>query len=140
MSPEMRGDSFLSRILVVDDDRECAAELTELLICLGYEASPAHSLSEARAICENRIFDFALVDVELGADSGVDLAIQWRAAGNGVPRPFLLSGRKLSCAEQTLLEGTVLTLSKPLDLDLLEALIVQQGERPERNPGNSDAV
>ena len=62
------------RVLLIDDDRDFADGLYDLLEPRGYRIDVAYTAEEAR----RRLADFdaqvALVDVRLGAQSGVDLA------------------------------------------------------------------
>ncbi len=75
-----------TRVLLVDDHDVMRAGLALLLTeVLGIEASEAHDAESARTMIADRTFDLVLLDVRLGATSGVDLLRSLRAEGNQVP-------------------------------------------------------
>lgn len=100
------------RILVVDDDRDAAEELVELLECHGYVARSASDLATARDAVASFDPDWALVDLLLGPESGLDLVREWGAAAR--PRVVLVSGL------DPMPEPGVPSLLKPIDLAQLE--------------------
>lgn len=84
------------RVLVVEDHQAIAKGLTLLLRGEGIEvAGTAHGLSQAREMIARRRPDVAIVDIDLGAESGLDLIPAACATGMRVlmygedPRPGL---------------------------------------------------
>lgn len=84
------------RVLVVEDHQAIAKGLTLLLRGEGIEvAGTAHCLSQGRELAARRRPDVAIVDMDLGAESGLDLIPAARATGMRVlmycddPRPGL---------------------------------------------------
>lgn len=112
------------RVLVIDDDTECAGELAELLESYGCETGVAATLSQARDVAEALQPHCAIVDVVMGPDSGIDLALEWAAEGRESPRVVLLSGRALNAAELARFDGPPPPmLLKPADISRLLTLI-----------------
>lgn len=110
------------RVLVVDDDIDCAEELAELLGCIGCLAEVATSPAEARACVARERFDLALVDLHLGTDSGLTLVADW-AHGAG-PRVVVISGRALRADEQARIGANPpFCLTKPVDMARVEAVL-----------------
>jgi two-component system alkaline phosphatase synthesis response regulator PhoP len=64
----------MSRILVVEDEKNVGLTLTERLKKEGFEITWSQSLEEAKFETENRKFDLALLDVGLPDGSGFDIA------------------------------------------------------------------
>lgn len=111
------------RILLVEDDADSAEELAELLESYGWSVGTAHTTREAEQLRTASEFDLAIIDLELGADSGVDLALQWGALAPAL-HIVLLSGRKLSQPEQARLGRKIPdVLIKPLEMGALLAAL-----------------
>ncbi|HEX4947261.1 MAG TPA: sigma-54 dependent transcriptional regulator [Blastocatellia bacterium] len=62
-----------AKVLIVDDDPEFGAVAQHLVEVEGYGASLATSGSEALQACREQAFDVILLDLLLGADSGLDV-------------------------------------------------------------------
>jgi DNA-binding NarL/FixJ family response regulator len=63
------------RVLLIDDNRGFLNAATRLLEAEGVTvAGTASSAAEARQLADSTSADAALVDIKLGADSGIDLA------------------------------------------------------------------
>ena len=77
-----------TRLLIVDDDPEITSALVRGLRLHGYEAESANRADLALARLQDGGIGVAIVDVMLGADSGLDLVRQARA--NGVTMPILM--------------------------------------------------
>lgn len=118
-------------VLIVDDDADSASEMAELLDLSGYRAFVATSLAEARAICLEAHPDCALVDIRLGKENGLDLALEWQ--GEDAPDVLLLSGAELTAAQAALFETPPPILLKPADLRSLSAFL--EAARARRTPG-----
>lgn len=118
-----------ARVMVVDDDAECAGELAELLESFGYAVVTAHSVPQARSVQSREDPDCALVDLRLGSQSGLELAMEWQGAAR--PRLLLLCGAEPSRAELAGFAGKVPSiLLKPCPVEQLIAWI-DQGIEPD---------
>ncbi len=66
----------ISTVLVADDNSNLAEALTDVLTQWGYNALAVHSKAEARRLCRDFRPDFALVDLFIGPDSGLETAAE----------------------------------------------------------------
>lgn len=66
------------QILVVDDDREIARLLTELLERYDYQVQVAHSAEAARQLLNARPFDLVILDVLMPGETGTELCLHIR--------------------------------------------------------------
>jgi signal transduction histidine kinase len=84
----------LSKLLVVEDHRDTAFALRQLLQRRGYEVRLAHSVAEALGMAENFAFDILITDLGLPDGTGIELfeTLKHRQ-GSGLPlRGVALSG------------------------------------------------
>lgn len=65
-------------VLVVDDDLLILDMLRALLAGAGYEVDTASTVAEAQRKVQRRLPSIAVVDVNLGVESGLDLVRLWR--------------------------------------------------------------
>lgn len=73
------------RLLIIDDDPEITSALARGLALHGYEAQTENRADRALEELKQGDFAGAIVDVMLGADSGIDLVREARAAGATLP-------------------------------------------------------
>jgi DNA-binding NtrC family response regulator len=82
-------------VLVVDDEVEVCRILDRMLRINQYRVETSHSVAEALAIIEVRLFDLYVVDYKLQDGCGLDVAERIRSKGNQAPI-LLLSGNVLT--------------------------------------------
>jgi CheY-like chemotaxis protein len=114
-------------VLVVDDHRDSAESLCELLGLEGYHARPAFDAEGAQQLIGGRVWLAVVLDVQMPGRDGVDPAREWR--GRLVPAPPLmiaLTGRVDAEVQRPGLFDLV--LQKPLDPDRLLAALRQRCE------------
>lgn len=103
------------RILVVDDHDEVAQIIKNDLESEGHEVVVARTLPEASSVAhDDRLFDLAIVDVMLGADSGYDLAAEL-VSRSGEYLPVLLVTAGEIDREKGFAAGADDFIAKPLD-------------------------
>lgn len=78
-------------MLVADDSPVVRAALRRALAAAGFEALEAGSLEEARAIDASQLFA-AVLDLDLGDGTGLDVARALSAAHPSLPYVFFSSG------------------------------------------------
>lgn len=117
-------------VLIVDDDTDSASEMAELLELSGYQTLVAHSLDEARQSCARIDPDCALIDVRLGTESGLELALEWQAQER--PAVMLLSGAELTRAQAAQFTSAPPLLLKPASLERLADWLEAQKTRAGR--------
>lgn len=82
------------RILVVEDDADLGRGLKAELGREGYAADHAAGIVAARALFETYDYDLVVLDITLGADSGLDLLTELRGANPGIPVLGLTARRR----------------------------------------------
>ena len=118
----MTAPSHPLRVLLVDDHEDTNRMLTLLLKRRGYEVRSATSIAEAVAANESGACDVLVSDMNLPDGSGVDLLSK-------LPSPPTLGGIVVSGLssdddiDRVKAAGYKGYLSKPVDLDKLEAMI-----------------
>jgi len=68
----------MSRVLIVDDDRDHAESLADVLDMRGHQPELAHSGEEALDRVRSSDFDFVLLDVKLPGINGVETFLEMR--------------------------------------------------------------
>lgn len=108
----------MARILIVDDEPLIAMMLEDWVADLGHEpVGPAHSVAEATALLEGPI-DAGVVDLTLGAESGVPIVEALAARG----APFVYATGQ----DETQLDGLPpagAVLLKPYSFGAFEAAL-----------------
>lgn len=137
------------RILVVDDDRDNADSLAELLEMEGHTVSTAYSAAEAEAAYAKNDFDLAFIDVIMPGKSGLDSFLEIRRARPGA-KVFMMTGYSVEqLIQQAMDRGALGVLSKPVDIgQVLEAvdharpsgIVVVPGGEPGLAPQLKDAI
>jgi len=117
----------MSRVLVVDDNRDLADNLVEVLDAEGHEARAAYDAQHALQCAEQFAFDAALVDIRMPGMDGVALVHHLM---RGHPRSSYMFMTGYS-SEPTLAEAAAVSqravLGKPLDIPRLLRLVVAAG-------------
>ncbi|MGJ4929267.1 response regulator [Bradyrhizobium sp. HKCCYLS2038] len=111
------------RILLVEDDDEVAALVSEMLRQLGYEVTRASSAAAALgALADGRTVDLVFSDVMMpGGMNGVELAREIQKRRGDMP--ILLTSGYSGAAVHTAREAGVRILSKPYRIDELAAAL-----------------
>jgi signal transduction histidine kinase/CheY-like chemotaxis protein len=120
---EQRRPAPMGSVLVVEDDDEVAALVTEMLEQLGYKVTRAASAAAALgALSNGRAVDLVFSDIMMpGGMNGVDLAREIRRRRDNLP-VLLTSGYAEASQESAAAEG-VRVLPKPYRLDELAAAV-----------------
>ena len=120
----------LGHVLLVEDDEEVAALVTEMLAQLGFEVTRTASANAALgALANERVVDLVFSDVMMpGGMNGVDLAREVKRRRPGLP-VLLTSGYAEAAAADAGAEGIML-LPKPYRLEALAATISEALNQP----------
>ncbi len=113
----------LPRLLLVEDDRELASMLEEILVSAGYAVDLARDGQAGLHLGLTHAYDVVVLDRGLPAIEGLDLLARWRGRGVTVP-VLVLSALGLARERVEGLDaGAEDYLAKPFDLDELLARI-----------------
>ncbi|MCI0526411.1 MAG: response regulator, partial [Nitrospira sp.] len=66
-------ESLERRVLIVDDDRDFAESLVDILEPRGYQFAVAHSIEDAQEVAKDFDAQVALLDIRLGRSNGLNL-------------------------------------------------------------------
>jgi CheY-like chemotaxis protein/nitrogen-specific signal transduction histidine kinase len=114
-----------SRILIADDNRDAADSLSMLLELAGHEVRVAHLGRAALSLAQAFRPDVAFLDIGMPDLSGYEVAQELRREswGQGIQLIALTGWGQEKDRQQALEAGFNQHLTKPIDPDLLEALI-----------------
>ena len=112
------------RVLVVDDNKDAAESLADLLRMLGHEADVAHDGPSALAKLGMSAPDVVLCDIGMPGMSGYEVAKAVRAGGNRGVRLVALSGyAQADDVKRAMEAGFDAHVAKPPDPDELARLL-----------------
>ncbi|MCD6567809.1 MAG: PAS domain S-box protein, partial [Dehalococcoidia bacterium] len=127
-------------ILVVDDEVSLASNLQDILEAEGYHVGVAHDGGAALALCRERAFDLAIVDIKLPDISGLDLINKLTEISSGMLYIIITGYASLESAIEAVREEKVIAYeTKPLDLDRLLAFIRQVAARKKAEEGKEES-
>lgn len=89
--PPPQASPWSERVLLVEDDDDFAASLTQCLAGAGFAVERARGVHDAAAALEREGFSYAVVDFDLGEGYGSEVVEHARAANPAV-RVVLMSG------------------------------------------------
>lgn len=116
-------------ILVVDDEPEVAASISEVIALSGYMCTYAASPAEAIELLRRHRFDVVLADMLMPGMDGLELLEEARQVCPG-SRGILMSGRMTNAmARSAIRRGAYDVLAKPLDIDHVRAVLAEACEQ-----------
>ncbi len=118
-----------TRLLIIDDDPKIASALVRGLTLHGYEAEAENRVDRALERLQREEFAGAIVDVMLGADSGIDLVRAARASGVALPILMLSALSDVEDRTAGLEAGADDYVVKPFSFDELVARLRVQEQR-----------
>jgi CheY-like chemotaxis protein len=109
------------RILVVEDNAMNRELLCDWLDAEGYDVQCATCLGEARSFCESGTPDAVLLDVQLGADDGLQLAawLRGREPSRRIPIIAVTAHAMATDQRRILDSGCNACVPKPVDFPRL---------------------
>ncbi len=117
------------RLLVVDDEPAQRTVLAGFLAKRGYEVLTAGSAAEAMRHAASQVVDLVLTDLRMPDQTGLDLLEHLRRLNPEVPVVVMTAFGTVETAVQAMKRGAADYLTKPVDLDELEVLVVRTLER-----------
>jgi two-component system, NtrC family, response regulator HydG len=117
----MESETSRPRALVVDDDPEIVAVLTELVEREGFAVTSAPTMARAREEIAATVPDIVLVDIHLPDGSGLELLDD---QGPAAPEVVLITGQaSVETAVDALRRGAADYLTKPVDFPRLKMVL-----------------
>jgi DNA-binding NtrC family response regulator len=107
------------RVLIVDDDDNMAKTLARVLELRGYQAEVANSGEEALQLAQGNHFDCLLSDIKMPGMNGVELFQAFQRHHPEIPIMMMTAYAPSDLLTDSIAEGVVAILNKPLDFDLL---------------------
>jgi two-component system response regulator HydG len=108
------------KLLVADDDQNHREMLRTLLEEWGYATEGVGSAEAAVALCRERPFDLILMDVRMGAMSGIEATRAIKAYNPAIPVLIMTAYSDVANAVEALKSGAYDYLTKPLAFDALK--------------------
>lgn len=109
----------MEKILVVDDDPSILKVIKLRLEAEGYEVTTSLQAETALDLAKNEIFDFALVDLRLNGQSGIDLMEHLHRIHPDMPVIILTAYGTIKSAVTAMKRGAYSYLTKPFEYDEL---------------------
>ena len=123
------GGPSKGRLLIVDDNRDFAAALSNLLALEGYEVDLAHDGDAARAALERFDAEVVLLDLRLEAGSGLDVIAPLKEQNPSLVFVIMTGYAETEAAVEALRHGAYDFLRKPIDDGELLAVLERAFER-----------
>lgn len=117
-------------ILIVDDDADICANVSDILNDLGYHTAVAHDAQSALQKVREEPFDVALVDFKMPGMDGATLYSEIRRLHPEIVAIMITAYAGSDGAQRALDAGTWRVLRKPLDFSELLPLIEQAVAQP----------
>ena len=105
------------RILVVDDDKGVAQSLSMLLESEGYQTDVAHTVKDTIEKSYENYYNLAILDIKLPDGEGTSLLKALREISPNTVKIMLTGYPLLENAVNSLNDGAVAYLIKPVDLE-----------------------
>lgn len=115
-------------ILVVDDDEIFCSVLTRALERRGFAVSPANSVSQARQLIGRERPEYAVVDLRIGNESGLQLVRELAALAPPAKAVVLTGYGSIATAVEAIKLGALHYLTKPVEVE--EIIAALQGALP----------
>lgn len=113
----------MTRLLIVDDDRDLLDTLKEAFVMNGYLVTTAVNGLEALAIFKEGDFDLAIFDVELPEMNGFDLTREVKKINPNFPVVLITGYSHLYQPQDVLSLDVEAFLKKPLNISELISII-----------------
>ena len=121
-------------ILIVEDDELFARVMSKALKNRGFNSSCASSVEVAKGIIKDDNFDFAILDLNLGGESSLELIPVLKDTFAQIRILILTGYASIATAVEAIKLGADNYLAKPADTDeILSAMIVNFGEESTRH-------
>jgi CheY-like chemotaxis protein len=119
-----------TRILVVDDEVDTCANLSDILTDLGYQVDVAYDGLSALKLVEQTAYDVALLDLKMPGMDGVELYRRIKEIRAGTVAIVVTAYAGGQTAQEALAAGAWRILAKPVEFPVLMKLVDEVVEQP----------
>ena len=123
-------NSEMARILIVEDEKELANNLSQYLKSQNHTTEAVGTADDASFRLSTYQYDLVILDIGLPDDSGFSVLKRFREAGGQTPVIFLTGQTDISSKEQGLDTGADDYVTKPYDVRELAARVRAVLRRP----------
>jgi DNA-binding response OmpR family regulator len=127
----------MARILIVDDNRELADDLCEILEQDGHEVAVAYSAEEALECAVEFAYDAALIDIMMHGMDGVELVRRLLPERSASAHLFMTGWSDSRRTEEAARLSARDVFYKPLDLSSLVQFFAQPNAGPSSFPSSA---
>ncbi len=121
-------------LLLVDDDEIYCEVLGDALTKRNYAVSIAHNLSDALQLAERMEPEYAVVDLRIGTESGLELVKQLAALDENTRIVILTGYASVATAVESIKLGAIHYLTKPATADEIVAALHRDEGDPSVSP------
>ncbi len=115
----------IRRILVADDEESIRWVLSKSLTKSGFTVDLASSGTEALALARQHTYDLAVLDIKMPGTSGLDLLSRFHEERPEMLVVIMTAESSMSNAVEAMKRGAYDYITKPFDLDALDAIILK---------------
>lgn len=117
--------SSKGKLIVIDDDQILADRMAKALERKGFEVRAAYATTEALNEAMSFKPDFAVIDLRLGRESGLDLVEKIREGLPNCRMVMLTAFGNIATAVAAVKAGAIDYIAKPADADTVERALLQ---------------
>jgi len=121
----------IKRILVADDEESIRWVLSKALSKKGFSVDLAASGNEALSLTRQGAYDLAILDIKMPGISGLDLLSRFREEHPELPVVIMTAESSMKNAVEAMKRGAYDYITKPFDLDALDAIILKAQQAAE---------
>ena len=122
-NPQPQNETIKKRIIIVDDDRDFAESLHNIMDVRGYELETAYNAEDACKKIQKSGAHLALIDIRLGRTSGIDLISKFKSANPDILCVLMTAYADIDTSIKSLKEGAYDYLQKPIESSDLLATV-----------------
>lgn len=117
-------------ILIVDDEADACANLSDILTDLGYRVDVAHDGPSALELVKKHTYDIALLDLKMPGMNGVELYKRIRQVSAGTVAIVVTAFAGSAIAKEALDAGAAEVVAKPVNFPRLMNLVEETLGQP----------
>ena len=115
----------IQRILVADDEESIRWVLSKALTKQGYQVDLANNGDQALTLCRSNSYDLAVLDIKMPGRSGLEILSTLQEHSPQTMVVIMTAESSMKNAVEAMKRGAYDYLTKPFDLDALDAIIVK---------------